>query len=98
MAKRTTMNVSLTPALEKFVHKLVKSGQYQSSSEVIRDSLRVLEQEAKRRAAELKRLRGQIDEGIHAVERGEVVDGESYFQDLEARLIRRMQTSKRRNS
>lgn len=34
------MNISLTPELEKFVTDQVKSGQYKSSSEVIREALR----------------------------------------------------------
>ena len=98
MAKRTTMNISLTPALERFVHKQVKSGQYQSSSEVVREGLRALEQEKKRRAAALKELQQKIDVGIRAIERGEVVDGETAFREIEARLIRRMAASKRRAS
>lgn len=36
------MNVSLTPELEKFVQDKVKSGDYHSASEVIRDGLRGL--------------------------------------------------------
>lgn len=36
------MNVSITPELEKFVQKQVKSGMYNSASEVIREALRLL--------------------------------------------------------
>ncbi len=36
-----TMNVSLTPELEKFVDEKVKSGLYNSASEVVRESLSV---------------------------------------------------------
>ncbi len=36
------MNVSLTPELEKFIDKQVRTGLYQTSSEVVRDGLRVL--------------------------------------------------------
>jgi len=96
MAKRTTVNVSLTPALEKFVLRQVKSGRYQSSSEVIRDSLRVLVQEKQREAAALKELQRKIDAGMRDIERGRVVDGEAFFRDLEAKLVRRMGARKRR--
>ena len=34
-----TMNVSLTPELEKIVNKRVKSGMYNSASEVVREAL-----------------------------------------------------------
>jgi putative addiction module CopG family antidote len=36
------MNVSLTPQLEKFVNTKVKSGRYNSASEVVREALRCL--------------------------------------------------------
>lgn len=43
------MNVSLTKELESFVSQKVKSGRYSSASEVIRESLRLLEQEDQRK-------------------------------------------------
>lgn len=33
------MNISLTPELEKFVNAKVKSGRYNSASEVVREAL-----------------------------------------------------------
>ena len=36
------MNVSLTPALEKYVRRKVTSGLYNNASEVIREALRLL--------------------------------------------------------
>ncbi|MFP4089653.1 MAG: type II toxin-antitoxin system ParD family antitoxin [Cyclobacteriaceae bacterium] len=38
-AKEDFMNISLTPDLEKYVQAKVRSGPYQSSSEVIREAL-----------------------------------------------------------
>jgi len=43
------MNVSLTPALEKLIHKKVKSGVYNNASEVVREALRLLEEQDKRK-------------------------------------------------
>ena len=40
------MNVSLTPELEKFIVKQVRSGLYQTSSEVVREGLRMLHERA----------------------------------------------------
>jgi antitoxin ParD1/3/4 len=40
MPTRTSMNVSLTPELEQFVHSRVASGLYQTASEVVREGLR----------------------------------------------------------
>jgi len=36
------MNVSLTPELEKLVNEKVRSGLYQTASEVVREALRLL--------------------------------------------------------
>jgi len=47
------MNVSLTPELEKLVNDKVRSGLYQTASEVVREALRLLKQrddEARREA------------------------------------------------
>ena len=42
--QRTSLNVSLTPALEQFIAERVSSGRYQTASEVVRAGLRLLEQ------------------------------------------------------
>ena len=62
------MNISLPAAQKRFVERAVKSGRYQSASEVIREGIRQIEQnEAKRR--ELQRL---LDEGVRDIEAGRV--------------------------
>jgi putative addiction module CopG family antidote len=38
------MNVSLTPELEELVNEKVRSGFYQTASEVVREALRLLKQ------------------------------------------------------
>jgi antitoxin ParD1/3/4 len=45
MAARKTMNVSLTPELERSVADRVASGRYRTASEVVRAALRLLEKE-----------------------------------------------------
>jgi antitoxin ParD1/3/4 len=42
-------NVHLTPALERFARKCVKSGRYNNVSEVVRSALRLLQDTEKRR-------------------------------------------------
>ena len=42
--QRTSLNVSLTPELERFITAHVASGRYQTASEVVRAGLRLLEQ------------------------------------------------------
>ncbi len=49
---------------EGFVRQLVESGRYASASEVIRDSLRLLEEREKLERAKLEALRAAINEGL----------------------------------
>lgn len=58
------MNISLTSELEALVHSKVKSGRYLSSSEVVREALRLLEDRDKLQAMRLNELRGEIQKGI----------------------------------
>jgi antitoxin ParD1/3/4 len=67
------MNVSLTPELEKFIAKQVRSGLYQTSSEVVREGLRMLRQRAVTHQERLESLRAEIQKGVDAVDRGDVV-------------------------
>lgn len=85
MANRMPLNISLTPELEEFVSKRVASGRYQSASEVIRQGLRLLQEEEMSREASLDRLRNQINLGLDQAERGELLDGEEVFEELERR-------------
>ena len=48
MTKRAALNVSLTPQLVAFVAAQVGSGRYGSASEVVRTSLRLLEEQERR--------------------------------------------------
>ncbi|NES19538.1 MAG: type II toxin-antitoxin system ParD family antitoxin [Symploca sp. SIO3E6] len=76
------MNVSLTPEFEQFVQEKVKSGRYQSASEVIREALRLLEEQDKIRQMRIEKLRSQIAIGIEQSDRGEVFDGEEVVREL----------------
>ena len=109
MAIRASVNVSITPELERFVQDLVASGRYRSASEVFRDGLRLLEQAERRRLLErwlvegltpeahanipvalLDEARSQIQakirEGLDALDRSDVIDGDAFFSRWQARL------------
>ncbi len=58
------MNISLTPELEKFVQDKVASGRYHSASEVIREGLRLLEEQELIREVRLAALREEIQKGL----------------------------------
>jgi len=93
MAKRSTLNVSLTPELEKFVESRVKSGRYQTASEVVREALRLLEAHEQDRAEALVELRAKLKRGMEQAERGEVRDGEEVMEELLQRLQRKHRKS-----
>jgi antitoxin ParD1/3/4 len=77
------MNVNLTPALEKLVQGKVKTGLYNSASEVVREALRLMEQRDQERKHRLAGLRAKIDTGLQSLDRGEGIDGEAFFKSLE---------------
>ena len=76
------MNVNLTPELEKLVHTKVRSGRYNSASEVVREALRLPEEHDRVRKLQLQDLRKKIDDGLSSLERGRGVDGNAFFQAL----------------
>jgi len=59
-----TLNINLTPQLERLVRQKVSSGRYNSASEVVREALRLMEEEHELRALQLKRLRRDIRQGL----------------------------------
>jgi len=84
------MNVSLTPELEKFVVKEVRSGLYQTASEVVRAGLRRLKEE---REARLRRLPATLDElearlvqSVESLDTGKGLNGEAVFRRLRKRI------------
>ena len=84
------MNISLTPELKKFVEKEVRSGLYQTASEVIRAGLRRLKEDQDVRLPKapktLEELEAQLLQGIDRLDRGEGIDGEQVFRRLRKRI------------
>ena len=58
------MNVDLTPHLEDMVRQKVSSGLYTSASEVVREALRLMDEQDRLRAAKTEHLRQDIREGL----------------------------------
>lgn len=59
-----TLNINLTPQLEKLVRQKVDSGRYNSASEVVREALRLMETQNELHALQLERLRSDIRQGL----------------------------------
>jgi antitoxin ParD1/3/4 len=94
MPIRTSMNVSLTPELEQFVQSLVASGRYQTASEVVREGLRLLEEREQARETALNELRAKIRRGIEQADRGELLEGDTVFEEIRQLSARRRANGK----
>lgn len=75
------MNVSLTATLEKFIDGKVRSGRYHSASEVVREALRLLEDQDRGKEARgefHRELKGRLA----ALDRDETIAPEQVRQRL----------------
>lgn len=64
----------------------MKSGRYNSASEVVREALRLLEQRDEVFTLRKDEIRRQIEEGWQSAGRGELVDGDEVFDRVDAEL------------
>jgi antitoxin ParD1/3/4 len=86
-------DVSLTPELEELVARKVQSGRYQWASEVVREGLRLLEDQDRLRAAQLEEVRRKIQVGLDQLDRGEGISGDNVRKELnrKSQAVRRKQ-------
>lgn len=68
---------------ESFIRRLVESGRYGSASEVVRDGLRLLEDEERLRELRVAEIRKLVEEGRRSGLAEE--DPEAFFDRLEAK-------------
>ena len=94
MAVRATLNISVTRQLERFIDSRVASGRYQSASQVVREGLRLLKQRESVRKAALDEVRSKIAIGLEQAKRGELLDGEQVFREIEGRITKRRNRAK----
>ncbi len=76
------MNISLTPALSNFVQEKVASGLYNSASEVIRESLRLLISKEAISKNRIDMLNNAIDKGLEDLNADKIQDGDEAINDL----------------
>ena len=76
------VTIALTPALAAEVRAAVAGGGYASTSEVVRDALRLWRRRRELEALELAELRRAVEEADRS---GPDVDAEAAFGELEAR-------------
>lgn len=79
------ISISLTPELVSMIKARVESGRYTSTSEVVREALRLLEAKDEQQADERARLRRAWAAGVESDEAGLL-----NFADLRAEARRRL--------
>jgi antitoxin ParD1/3/4 len=82
MVKEYPMNISLPPALEKFVKDRVKEGRYSSASEVIREGLRLLIDMEEEKAEKLAAKREKTKEELEQADGGDAVPMADVFRGM----------------
>lgn len=86
------ISISLTPELIGLIKTKVDSGRYSSTSEVVREALRLLERADQQEAERIKSLRRAWQEGIDSGDAGEI-----NFSELRQAAKRELATRKRKD-
>ncbi|MBC7785779.1 MAG: type II toxin-antitoxin system ParD family antitoxin [Burkholderiales bacterium] len=97
MAREATLSVSLTNVLKSYVRQKVDSGQYESASEVIRQSLRTMQEQEQRERLYWSDLRKKVKAARTAIHEGDVVDGPAFMRSKIAELKSRASAKRSAN-
>ena len=83
------MNVNLGSVFDTFIAELLKTGHYQSQSEIVREGLRLLKEREELKKLRLAELRRDIAIGSDQADRAEFVDGPEAFVKIRQRSAQR---------
>jgi antitoxin ParD1/3/4 len=83
------MNVSLTRELDKFVAAKVASGRYTSASEVVREGLRLLEEQDHIRTVRLQEFNRELKRRLESADRGNFVTADESLRRIRERSAQR---------
>ncbi len=75
MPAKNTKSIALTAHWGRWIDDLVKSGEYQSASEVVRDGLRALRDGHVHNAAQLAEIRARIETSLDQADRRNYAEG-----------------------
>jgi antitoxin ParD1/3/4 len=96
MARGSTLNVSLTASLDRYVREKVASGGYESASEVIRESLRLSLTMEQAQDLFWAAAREKVAVARKQVARGQLVDGPAAMDQIISELADRSAKKKKR--
>jgi antitoxin ParD1/3/4 len=79
-----TRNINLTEHFNEFVERQVSSGRYSNASEIVREALRLLEEQEEMREAKLRVLRRAAKQGFDEIDQGKgiVLKGKKALQQF----------------
>jgi antitoxin ParD1/3/4 len=80
------MTITVTPEIEQMIAARVASGRFASPEEVLRESLRLLEEQERALDLERQAIRQKIALGMEQARRGELIDGKEVIRELLAEL------------
>jgi Arc/MetJ-type ribon-helix-helix transcriptional regulator len=72
------MAVVITPEMEQRIKTILKSGHHKSEAAVLEEALRLMERR--------EQFRAEMLQAIAEADRGELLDEEEFFRDLEAQV------------
>lgn len=82
MANRENISVSFTPEQAQFLADCVATGRYQSASEVVREAIRMLEDQETHRQIAIERAKQMLEVGACELDAGEEIESASVFAEL----------------
>jgi antitoxin ParD1/3/4 len=88
-----TRNINLTEHFDDFVERQVSSGRYSNASEIVREALRLLEEQVQERKAKLKAFRHAAKYSFDEIDQGDgiVLKGKKaldrFFKDIEVEVM-----------
>jgi antitoxin ParD1/3/4 len=94
MAKLERITVTMPEEMAAKMRAAVESGEYATTSEIVREALRDWEQYQERRRLKLERLRAMIAEG----EKGPFRPADEVFEELKAKLRSRIEDENRNDA
>ena len=94
-----TRNINLTEHLDHFVEHQVASGRYGNASEIVREALRLLEEQEQERKAKLKALRHAAKQGFDEIDQGKgiVLKGKKALNQFIADIETKVRTKAAQN-
>ena len=83
-----TRNINLTEHFDHFVERQVSSGRYSNASEIVREALRLLEEQEQERRAKLTALRQAAKQGFDEIDHGKgiVLEGKKAVRQFIAAI------------